>query len=261
METQHKYDPFAFFTCDQRGELWNELHQPREEPFLVTASKVPEIVGVGYNTPTAIYKWYKGEKAEKENEAMLYGSRTEEEAKNTFLKLNPEFVGVTPGTKFHDKFPELPYACSPDLIVLRHQQPSPDLINVEIKCPFKQIVPLSELDVKKSYIVQTQVQMEVLNLDLSFLWFFAPRRCSLFTVNRDREAMGIINFLVNRFKKTYLDMNCTPHRGEHKAAAGPFFQLNQILVQSVEFVKSFTLDFDAEKNLIVWKEDQHSKLF
>lgn len=130
---------FRDFYITQDSPRWLQLHNPAQKPWLFTASVIPSIVGLGYDSASKVYdlmKAIKSWKFEENNPAIAWGKDMEPKAIAEFLVKYP-FCGVQPGLLYHPTIPHL--AASLDHFLIHKTEDW--MINMEVKCPWSSGVP------------------------------------------------------------------------------------------------------------------------
>lgn len=157
--------------------MWEALHQegPFENVQFYTASRVPSIVGCGYDSPQKTWEYMTRTNKPTENvhsqKAKEHGKSHESVALADFREQFADSFGVCGCVVGMVVHPTVEYlAASADYIAWDNRNGA--LINVEIKCPYSASLPQTINAVKDNYLVQTQVQMMCLPLQrtLLFVW-------------------------------------------------------------------------------------------
>jgi hypothetical protein len=216
------FDRWKYWFDEPKGEVWDALHRPdKMKEFLITASVVPEIMGVGYSSAAKQYKLYTKQQTYQppNTPAVDWGQTHEEEALNTFLTHYPQWVGIKPGILFHKDYPTVPLAASLDMILVQKTDDisEAELINLECKCPFyrdKQL-PYSMDSIPLKAIIQTQVQMMVTGIQKSILWYWNPKDCVGIDIVKDDYSEKLILSAIKDFKE-YVDGKKPWKNGEMK---------------------------------------------
>jgi hypothetical protein len=213
------FNRFKYWFDEPSGELWDALHRPdKMDEFLITASIVPEILGVGYGSPKKQYDLYtkSTQYVKQESPAIDWGNEHEKDAIIAFYQRFPGFVGVKPGILFHADYPTVPLATSLDSIIWNARYPE-HLINLECKCPFYNNfkLPSTVNDVSLKHIVQCQTQMLISGIRDSILWFWSPHGTKGFHIKYNKKAEKLIIKAIKEFENMVKDKLPYP-RGHFK---------------------------------------------
>lgn len=168
---------------------WEELHIQAKDPFIITASAVSSVLGLGYSSPKSLWELYTGRKKPYKDatDAMRYGNTCEEYALDQLKKDFPATF-VNPGPIWHPTVPFL--LASPDALGISYpvKDPTRALFNVEIKCPISAPIPKRVQDIPEKFLIQTQVQMSCLgNCDLTLLYFWSEEEKAAFWLKKSYE--------------------------------------------------------------------------
>jgi hypothetical protein len=153
---------FRFWFMKQGGPDWERLHQLGNQPeFFLSASTLPKLLGFqkGYSA-AMIYDFYKGNKVETKPDDFVqtmldWGNQIEFPTIQLFLKDNPGFVGVKPGTLTHSK--HLWLGASFDHILVN--KVSGELWNLEVKGQYMSQEITCPEEIQDKYYCQIQTQM------------------------------------------------------------------------------------------------------
>jgi len=210
---------FKMWFNPPEGNVWDKLHRPAEQDeFTVTASTVPEIMGVGYSSAKRQFDLYTGQSIwiEQNSMAIDHGKHSEDKAIATFYEHFPDWIGIKPGVIFHAQYPSIPLAASLDNIAVHKTKFPTPVLNIECKCPFynDKKLPMSMRDVSLKNIVQAQTQMECTGIEKTVLWYWNENEQIGWKVARNKEygkqiVMAVLEFQkrVEQFKhyKEYID--------------------------------------------------------
>jgi len=228
-----EFDVWRDWLVPQRAPRWQALHDPTfkqptpEKPegdFVITASRVPDFIGVGNHSKQQAFRLMTGleEWKDEDNQFMKWGRDHEAEAVLDFKKKcfaldehNPYFevTGVTPGMKYHDKYHWLGASLDQMLLVENGA-----LQILEIKCPFpmegSKPVTKDPNDLKANYLVQVQIQMAVFGpyFKKAILYIWKPDGASAFKVPRND---AFIDYLIEKtieFKDSCSDVRNLPKK-------------------------------------------------
>jgi hypothetical protein len=195
------FNRFRDFFIEENSIRWAELHEYKMFPFPVyTASVIPCICGVGYNSAGKIFDYFKGysdPKAIDETQARMfkYGHDNEPKALAKFYELNPNFTGIKPGVIYHPERKNI--GASLDQIILDPE--TNELMNLEIKCPYTLSIPLQTVEIKPNYLVQTTVQMACSGIKETLLFFWTPESSRTYHIPYSPELFKEIQKYVYAF--------------------------------------------------------------
>lgn len=230
------YNRFQYWFLDPDTDMrWQNLHDLSNVPHVVSASVVPSILGVGYDSPNKIYEWSTGIKPHynKDNiPAIRWGKEKEPVALQQFYQQNSNLLGIKPGFIFHQQFPFL--GASSDHIC--YDIKSKQIFNIEVKCPFN--FENVNAAPKLNWLIQIQIQMACLELNHSCLYIWTPEKAMTYHVPIQPEFIDYCIERVKYFLQEHVEKKTPPPR----AKMTPEFQLlvNQLQnsIQSVDSVQS-----------------------
>jgi hypothetical protein len=92
-----------FFGSDHDQDWEDKHHISPDKPFLLTASKVADAMGVGYESAKRLYEYFTGvtEHVQKTNEYMEWGTLHEPVALKCLGEMYPHWAGIKPGMLRH----------------------------------------------------------------------------------------------------------------------------------------------------------------
>jgi hypothetical protein len=223
---QRTTDPrFKYWYEPQDSPIWADLHilEPGR-PFLLSASNIPDVLGYGYKSSNHLYQLYTGDKTPDDSpqlqEILAHGKKTEPFAIQRFLNDYPSFKGIQPGFVYA-KEPDwigcsIDHICMRDYQYLEFVQPtSPQIINLECKCPWTGKIPRHVSEVKVNHAIQTQYQMFCSGMQESVLYYYTPGEQSAWYMKRDQEFYSATMPLLQEFRKMVLGRE-PPKRGYFK---------------------------------------------
>lgn len=207
-------DRFRFWFIDENSQQWEDLHKHTYRPLLFTASNVPSILGMGYDSPATMYELYKGEK-EKRIDMFLkrildYGKTMEPIALEDFYDnyCGEWTLGAKPGPLIHKDIPWL--LASVDQIL--YNPSTRELALLEIKCPWTSCTPEYVEEVSSTYLIQVQIQMLVTGVEKTFLYIYGRVARALFEIPYDPDLCHIILYQLEQFKNRIDNCNKPPRR-------------------------------------------------
>jgi hypothetical protein len=205
-------DRLRLFMLEQNQPEWQALHQPSpSRPYLVTASIIPNLFGLGFDSPKKQFDMAKGtyvkEVSEQTQILLDYGHLSEPRAifflKNYFASIanaNQEKVYfVQPGLMVHPIFTFL--AASSDGLLVRWKDFKMSLLNVEIKCPFYGSIPESINEIKPRVILQIQTQLACNKLKRSLLVYWSPKKVRMFVIPAHKDLQDLIEIVAHQFAR------------------------------------------------------------
>lgn len=188
---QSSVNRFRHFYLSQDSEEWKDLHDPTYKPWQFSASIIADIVGLGYKPACTRWKLMKGLLTpENTNYVFEYGKRNEAIALRNFYHKHPELVGVQPGY-LHDAEYDFLTASLDNIAVT----PQGNLLNVEVKCPFNQEIPMTASEIKNQWLIQINMQMRVSGIRTSVLTIWTPAACKDYLILYNEN---LANHLIQR---------------------------------------------------------------
>lgn len=164
---------WEYWLVNDHDEVWKDIHNPQSDKFLITASMVPDIIGVGTTSQGKWWDVFRGAEKNKENQYLQrmldYGKATEELAFQDFLTKHSDWTGVmAQGTVKSSK--DEGVGASPDAVVLNLNDPDIVTYPLEIKCPYPDSIneepyPGDVLNAKPKYVVQSLMQQHCLGVE------------------------------------------------------------------------------------------------
>lgn len=192
MEQEDRWRYF-FEPQEQENPVFKFLHDPQQRPMLITASVMPNCLGIGYKNPSFQHGLFTGLRTEKPNEYRQaifdQGHEGEGVAVDEWLEKHPDYTGVRPGFVYH-KNPL--FGATSDFIFCERK--TGNLINGEVKCPMDTDISDIENEVKMitkqlngikykektniyriyKYLLQATMQMAVYNIKTTILIIYIP---------------------------------------------------------------------------------------
>lgn len=149
----------------------------------VTASRAPEILGLGYSSRYKTMRILSGARDEEEKtgsfvqNAMAHGRKYESDAAKVFLQLFKSRYLPVGNSKdqytYRGTFGNFHLACTPDLLLFNKLTQKIELL--EIKCPYLSFCKQEPLGLPRpKHFIQCQVQMAVLGIDSAYLMLYVP---------------------------------------------------------------------------------------
>lgn len=192
----------------------------------VTASRAPEILGLGYSSRYKVMRLLSGirdDDLEAEDSfsrnAKEHGKNFEEDAARLFITLFQKRYCPIGNTQdqytYRATFDDFHLACTPDLILFNRLTRKVELL--EIKCPYlsfckQESIGCGELSgaVRPNHYIQCQTQMLVLGVDSSFLMLYVPNRdgstssnISIWKIAKDESFQ---KFILSNVRQAMVDL-------------------------------------------------------
>lgn len=206
---------FKHWYVPQGDPTWDDLHHPLYRPCLFTASEIPSILGCGYKSPKVLYNEKTGLKPVSPlvnlSPPVQWGKEKEDMAVEEFLTSHKEFYAIRPGLIFHPTRKNI--AASADRILVKEVPVEvqgdtdlfrPSWIPLEVKCPWKQLVPSFLEDIPAKWLVQVQVQLACFQAPFGLLYIWRPDDRETYIVQRDDVFLEWRFRQVDRFEKMIL---------------------------------------------------------
>lgn len=174
--------------------LWRKIHNH----VLLSASRIPDALGVGYITKKKLHDIKCKLVSKKSHETPFlhrmqsYGVDNEDRAIATFLNLKyikkkeQNFAALRTGFWFYAK--DSNYGFTPDLICIGNSDDTVTCFGLEIKCPYLQ-TPSNKIP-KINHIIQSIACMEmslVAQYWYLFYWYPDIQSCRLYKIKSNRD--------------------------------------------------------------------------
>lgn len=176
--------------------LWKKIHNQVR----LSASKIPDALGVGYITKKKLHDIKCKVVPKKAHETsfihkmQMYGIRNESKAISMFLKLpyvekkEKNIVPLRTGFWFYAK--DTNYGFTPDLICIGRNNDQVRCFGLEIKCPYIKTENTTKTLPKINHVIQSIACMEmslVAQYWYLFYWYPEEEKCKLFKIKTNRE--------------------------------------------------------------------------